>query len=129
MKRLKIFNWLEQTIKHRKVGRERLGRLMVERHIDKPSMFDTVPVVRVVDYRLSMGARANVQEGDDKAWEEARGRVCELLAREIFSDLTEELLDLRDWVFEEGIGKDVEDRISRLIALTRGEEVHDVPRS
>ncbi|ARB06058.1 hypothetical protein FDH38_gp004 [Dinoroseobacter phage vB_DshS-R5C] len=129
MKRLGIFNWLEHQIRHRKVQRERLGRIDLTRHVDKPSMLDRVPVVHVVDYRIHIGARVAVQDSTDGAWDEARAKVCALMGREMFTDLTGELLDLREYVFEEGIGRDVEDRITRIIALTRGEEVPDVPHS
>ncbi|WP_147095019.1 hypothetical protein [Roseovarius sp. TE539] len=53
----------------------------------------------------------------------AREQVVRLLARELYNDLTEELINLLEWVIENNVGRDVEKKINRLISLTQGEDV------
>jgi hypothetical protein len=45
------------------------------------------------------------------------------LARHLYDDLHQELIDLWEWVCEEGVGRDVEGKLERLIKLTRGDDV------
>lgn len=130
--KLKMTEYLEENILHREPRRERRGRMFISpaRRSQEDVMMERAEAVRIIDYRFRIGTRVKVTAGaPDEAYREARQRVVRLFMREMFGDFVEELMDLREYVFEEGIGSDVEDRLTRIIALAHGEEVHDVPAS
>ena len=96
MTQLKLFLHLERRIRYDVSVPERLGRLTVRGPVmPLPEELDQLRHTRksVVDYRVSVGARA-IYDASSRAEQ----RVKELLAREIMGDLTEELIDLQEWV-------------------------------
>lgn len=129
MRRLAVFKWLEAEIRGRMPDRRQMRMsVSVGPRTEEDVAFERVNVKRIVDYRLRIGARV-VADDHGPGIQHARERVCELLAREMFDDITQELIDLQEFAFEQGLGQDVEARIGRLIALTRGQEVEDVPKT
>lgn len=120
--KLKVFNWLEQSVHERLVGRRR--RMNCAPYPTSPEEASRLRMQHkvAVDYRISIGARVVVPD-DGVSIRLGRDRVIQLLAREMFADLTDELQDLREWAFQEGIGDDLDEKLARLISLTRGDEV------
>lgn len=129
--RLAVFKHLEAEILHhrRRADNTKLSRVQV---MPGPAPMQHLPVTttmntqQLVDYRIWIGAQKWVNEGDGpKAFDEAKDRVCQMLAREIYGDLTDELLALFHWADEEGYDKAMLNRIGRLIDLTTGKDVQD----
>lgn len=124
MKRLRVFNHLDEILGRQTRGRDRLKRMEIVRGPTFPEEADVARFERKVwvDYRIRIGARHCVPDTEEGI-QRGREKVCRSLGREIFGDLREELIDLLEWSSEEGIGQDLEDKIERLIKLTEGQEV------
>lgn len=126
MPRLKLFDALEARIVGVVSPRTRMGRMRVA------PRKETAAELRELDFRgmeriaFHLTWYAEMTVGKElEAKTVARERVAEMLGREVFGELRTELYDLLEWVVSEGIGRDVEERVSRLVMLAGG---HDSPK-
>ncbi|UXO93802.1 hypothetical protein Pan1_87 [Pseudanabaena phage Pan1] len=120
--RLKLINWLGFEILHRRADMTRLGRAtLTSKDADEADRM--VGIKHVVDYRLHIGARANVDPGKEDV---ARDRVFGILCHELFDDLISEIYKTEEWAFLNGYDPAICNRIRRLANLAKGQEVEDV---
>jgi len=125
--KLKMTEYLEETILGKRASQER--RMAVEPY---EASFEEMQMAKVraefiCDYRFRIGARVMVPEGSsDAEWNEARKKVIRFMMREMFGDFIDELIDFRNWAFENNVGRDVEDRLTDLIALASGDNIDQV---
>lgn len=122
--RLKLFEHLESEIIRYTPGRQRLGRMEVT---PGPTFDDERAVLTMqrkaaVDYRIRVGARQVVPDTAE-GHQRGKEKVAAILARHLYDDLHEELIELWEWACEQGIGTDLEEKLERLIKLTRGDDV------
>jgi hypothetical protein len=73
----------------------------------------------VVRYHAEFGCRLVLPKGAEI---EGRKRAARILLREMYKGLDEELLDLREYAWEQGLD-DISDRVSRLLTLIEGGSV------
>lgn len=119
--RLRLINWLEREILHKRADMTRLGRATLTRKgADRTDI--EMGVKHVVDYQIHIGARAAVARGDEVA---ASDRVFRILCHELFDDLISEIYKTEEWAFLEGYDDAMLKRIRRLASLAKGEEVPD----
>lgn len=120
MKRLKLFEHIEAKVSDYRVP-ERMRRVSVV-PFDGPVEDLRFTARRIVDYRVYAGARVTVDD-NAPAIEAGKAKVAKMLARHMFADIRDELIDLEEWIYQEGIGKDVCQRVNRLINLVSGDAV------
>ena len=125
-KKLKVIGHIESRIIRNVVGRDRLGRIEVTKGpTDQPPPFIDMHRKVLIDYRVTCGFQAAVDDCGP-ALQNAQQKAVRALTRELYGELREELFDILEWSMSEGIGRDLEDRIGRLIDLTEGKEVRGV---
>lgn len=122
--RLKLFEHLEEEIVQYSRGRKRLKRMEISPapHLAEERCMMKSQCKAVVDYRIRVGARQVVPD-TDAGRKRGREKVSNILARHLYDDLHSELIDLWEWACDEGIGADLEEKLERLIKLTRGDDV------
>ena len=121
--KLKVFRHLEEAIVGKCHAKTKAGRLLIESVRDVYPADTVCQSLNVVDYRIHIGARVKYDASKPNASKNARQKVSALLAREMFDDIREELLDLHDWAFQEGYDHDLIERIERLVYLVEGRDV------
>lgn len=121
MPKLEFFQNLEDEIickKHGRMRRMKAPRFDVS---STPTMAASHGIREVMEYRIYLSLRATIDPERDR---EAREYASNIIGQAVFGDLLQEIREMRVWVFTEGIGDDVEERLSRLEQLCLG---HDVP--
>lgn len=125
---LKVIRHIEESIRHRDYLPARTRRLTVSAVPNDPSETIALARDRRVRQTFKVEAYASLVTTDDgPALVEAKRKAGQLIAHQLFGELREELLELLHWSMEEGIGRDLEERIGRLIELTEGKDPHPTP--
>lgn len=125
-KKLKVIDHIRDNVVNRVPERQRLGRIEVcsDMSLAGP-LTASLPAKASVNYRVTCDFHMIVDDCGS-AIEEAKKNAVRALTRALYGELREELIDLLEWSMSEGIGRDLDDRIGRIIRLTEGEEVEDV---
>jgi hypothetical protein len=119
--RLNIISWLESHIVGKEPAKVTLGNLTLEqKHPSKEEMSLNASHVDVVDYRLHLGVRVKVRNGDHGR---AHQRVFEMMCREVFGELEGQIVEVVDWAFKQGYDQEIISQIQRLARLSSGRDV------
>ena len=122
--RLKLFEAMEEEVMGYHAPRPWIKGLQVQQ---SPAYSDDAESLRMkrkvaVDYRIRVGSR-RITDDTPEGVAQGKRLVAESIAQHMYGDITLELHDLLDWASDQGIGRDLENRIERLISLTRGHDV------
>ena len=125
MKQLKLAEYLETNIlypNYQKAPRMRFSKLnrVYDKHVPFAQMMDVQTNVR---FELKTWANVAINDYSKDNEHHAKQQCFQMLCRSMFGDLHDEIADIRDWAFQEGIGKDLDDKLSRLMKLARGETI------
>jgi hypothetical protein len=123
VKRLELYHHLKEEFLHRKADHTKVGPLRLDRKLDESVAMERFRVLDVMDFRITMGFRAKIEEGFDR--DAARQRIFRMICGQLFGQIQKELSDLHDWAYVNGYDKDMRDRIERLERFVAGDAVDE----
>jgi len=118
---LRIFEAIEEEMSDRRYVPARPNRFKISSVPTDPREIQSLAADRMVRQTFNLSVTASVTSPDEgPAMAESRQKVAQMIGRYLYAELREEMVDLLHWSYGQGLGRDLEKRLGRMIKLAEG---------
>ena len=124
-KQLSLINHLRCKVTGHVPDKNRLPKYVKVEQALKP---DEIRLFKVMRVDAIIGATINI-DNDLPPYEAerfAKEAIGKMLCHELYKDLRNEIMELKFWALQEGLGRDLDSRVDRILDYIEGKEIEDI---